>query len=355
MILAGGVGSRLWPLSRRGTPKQLLDLLGERTMLQATVDRIAPMIPLDRIYVMTNAEYVAEVQAQLPEVPPANIIGEPAPRGTAPAVGLAAWHIRSRDPQAVMLSLHADHHIDDAQGFRRALGAAVDVAREGWLVNLGVKPTYAATGLGWVELEKSLGTYRGIEVWRVKRFVEKPDETTAESFLASGRYLWNSGIFAWRVDVILGAFERFLPAISEPLARIGAAVGTPEAGRTLNEVWATLDGETTIDRGIMERATQVATVPLDVGWDDVGSWSSLIALLPTDEHRNVVSGTGDHLLLDCENVYILSEEKFVAAIGLRDLVVVEVGDALLLCHRDRAQDVKYIVSHLQSHGRQDLL
>lgn len=355
MILAGGVGTRLWPLSRRETPKQLLDLLGERTMLQATVDRVAPMVPPDRVYVMTNAEYVEQARAQLLEVPPANIIGEPAPRGTAPAVGLAAWHIHRRDPSAVMLSLHADHHIADAEGFRLALGAAVDVAREGWLVNLGVKPTYAATGLGWVELDRPLGDFRGVEAWRVKRFVEKPDAPTAERFLESGRYLWNSGIFAWRVDVILSAFERLLPTISERLARIGRALGTPEEERVLGEIWATLSGETTIDRGIMEHARQVATVLMDVGWDDVGSWSSLIALLPTDGDGNTVSGVGESVLIDCKNVFILSEEKFIAAVGLQDLIVVDVGDALLICHRDRAQDVKQIVSHLQAHSRHDLL
>jgi len=355
MILAGGVGTRLWPLSRRGTPKQLLELLGERTMLQATVDRIAPMIPLERVYVMTNAEYVEQARAQLPNVPPKNIIGEPTPRGTAPAVGLAAWHIQTRDPKAVMLSLHADHHIADPEGFRQALGAAIDVAREGWLVNLGVRPTYAATGLGWVEMDSSLGKFRGVEAWRVKRFVEKPDIERAEHFLESGRYLWNSGIFGWRVDVILKVFERLLPSISERLAQIGAALGTPEAEATLREVWATLRGETTIDRGIMEHAAQVATVPMDVGWDDVGSWSSLIALMPADASGNTVRGAGDSILVDCERVFILSEEKFIAAIGLSDLVVVDVGDALLICHRDRAQDVKRIVSQLQAQGRHDLL
>lgn len=355
MILAGGVGTRLWPRSRRSTPKQFLDLLGERTMLQATVDRVTPLIPPDRILVMTNAEYVDDVRAQLPELPVENVIGEPAPRGTGPAVGLAAWHIRVREPNAVMLSLHADHYIRDDEGFRRALRAGAEVAHEGWLVNLGVKPTYPATGLGWVELGDRLGEFQGIEVAQVKRFVEKPDLETAEQFLASGRYLWNSGIFAWRVDVILQQFEVHLPEIAERLAQIGAAIGTPEADRTLSEVWATLKGETTIDRGIMERATHVATVPMDVGWDDVGSWSSLAALLPADGDGNVIKNPEEPVLIDCKNVFVYSPGKFIAAVGLEDLVVVDTGDALLLCRRDRVQDVKQVVNALQSRGRTDLL
>lgn len=355
LILAGGVGTRLWPRSRTTLPKQMLDLVGERTMLQQTVDRIRALIPPEQIWVMTNSEYVGLVQSQLPELPIENVVGEPAPRGTAPAIGLGVQHVVRHDPHGIMFALHADHYIPDEEGFRRAMQAAAGIAREGWLVNLAVPPLRPETGYGYVEVGESLGTFAGQTVYRVLRFREKPDAETAQHYVQSGRYLWNSGIFCWRADTIQHSFASLLPDIHATLTRIGASLGTPEAAEVLATEWATLEGETTIDRGIMERATRVATVPMSVGWNDVGAWDSLAALTEKDEAGNSVTGAGDTLVLDCENVFVHSDEKLVAVVGVKDLIVVDTGDALLIMPPSRAQDVKEIVTRLRNAGRLELL
>ncbi len=353
LILAGGVGTRLWPLSRRSQPKQLLALVGQRSLLQMTLDRIRPVIPPERTFIMTNVDYVEEVRRQALEVPPDQIIAEPAVRGTAPAIGLGAMLIARQAPQSVMVSLHADHYFRDEEHFRRALLAATEVAQERWLVNLGVRPHYPATGYGYVELEGELGTYRGFVAYKVRRFKEKPDLETARAFVASGRYLWNSGIFCWRIDVILDAFRRLLPQHTQVLERIAAAAGTPEWPDVLAHQWQHLEGETTIDHGIMEKADRVATVPMDAGWDDVGSWESLADLLEADANENVLEG--DVLALDVQRVFVRSDKRFVALVGVDNLIVVDTPDALLVCRRDRAQDVKRVVKWLEEQERHDLL
>ena len=355
LILAGGVGTRLWPRSRKQMPKQMQDLTGERTMLQETVHRIRDLIPPENIWVMTNAEYVDLVCTQLPELPFENVVGEPAPRGTAPAIGLGAEYVAKRNPQGIMFALHADHYIPDEAGFRRAMQAAAGVAKQGWLVNLGVTPQRPETGYGYVELGESLGTFVEQPAYRVLRFREKPNAETARQYVESGRFLWNSGIFCWRTDMIQAAFETHLPEIKQVLGRIGASLGTPDASQTLLSQWAQLKGETTIDRGIMERATRVATVPMDVGWNDVGAWDSLAALMPKDDSNNSVTGKGDTIVVDSQNIFVHSQDKFVAVVGVKDLIIVDTGDALLVMSPDRAQQVKQIVKFLRKNGRTELL
>ncbi|KPL88363.1 mannose-1-phosphate guanylyltransferase [Ardenticatena maritima] len=353
LILAGGVGTRLWPRSRSHKPKQLLALTGERSLLQMTVDRVRPLLPPERIFIMTNREYVDAIREQVPDIPADHIIGEPAMRGTAPAIGLGAVLIRRLDPDATMASLHADHYFADEEQFRRALIAATDVAQGKWLVNLGVRPTYPATGYGYVELAEELGTFNEHPAYRVLRFKEKPDLETARHFVASGRFLWNSGIFCWRVDTILEEFARHLPEHTAALERIAAAVGTPDAAEVLEREWLALPGETTIDHGIMEKAERVATVPMAAGWNDIGSWDSLAELLDHDEQGNHIEG--DTLVIDGERIFVQSEGRFLALIGLSDVIVVNTPDATLICRAGRSQDVKHVVKWLKQHGRTDLL
>lgn len=355
LVLAGGVGTRLWPCSRRNHPKQLMALIDDRSLLQMTVDRIRPMIPPERVFIMTNARYVDTIREQVPAVPPENIIGEPAVRGTAPAIGLGAFRIRHSNPDSLMVALHADHYFSDEEQFRRALQAAIGVAADGWLVNLGVRPTYPATGYGYVELGKELGTFHGHPSYEVVQFKEKPDIETARQFVASGRYLWNSGIFCWRIDVILDAFGRFLPDHTAVLARIAEAFGSPQATEVLHRGWQRLEGETSIDHGIMERANQVATVPMSAGWDDVGSWDSVAGLLLGDDDGDATVIRGDAVAFDSRHVFAQSDTRFVALVGVDDLIVVDTQDALLICSRDRAQDVKQVVNWLAAAGRDELL
>lgn len=353
LILAGGVGTRLWPRSRRRRPKQLLSLLGERSLLQMTVDRIRPIIPPERVFIMTNQEYVPAVRSQVPDVPAEQVIGEPAARGTAPAIGLGAYVIRRQDPDSVMISLHADHYFSDEEQFRRAVVAAAEVAGDDWLVNLGVRPEYPATGYGYVQLADKLGAFGDHPAYEVAQFKEKPDVETARRFVASDRYLWNSGIFCWRIAAILDAFRRFLPDHAVVLERIGDTFGSDRWNEVLNQEWARLPAETTIDRGIMERADRVATVPMSAGWSDIGSWESLAELMPANGSENVT--VGDVVAFDSRRIFAHSDNRFVALVGVEDLIVVEDSDAILVCHRKRAQHVKQIVKWLEEEGRDEML
>lgn len=347
LIMAGGSGTRLWPVSRSDRPKQLLDLLGERTMLQQSYDRLLTLVSPENILVATNREYVDEVREQLSEVPPANVLGEPEGRGTAAAIGLGAAVIAARDPEAIMIVVTADHVIARVGAFQNALRAATAVAADGWLVTLGIQPSSPSTGLGYIERGGPLESLDGLEAYRVARFVEKPTRDRAQAFLDAGTYSWNSGMFIWRVDLIRTAFGAYMPDLSSGLEAIYRSVNDGTFATTFRRVWPTLPKQT-IDYGVMEKADRVAVIPVDIGWSDVGSWPSVYDELPRDQRGNAV--VGDLVGIDTSNSLVYAPKRLVATIGLEDMIVVVSGDVVLICPMARAQEVRQIVAQLQEKG-----
>ncbi len=350
-ILAGGSGTRLWPLSRIARPKQLLQLTGQRSMVQDTLDRVAPLVPPDRVLVLTEQSHAAAVREQLPTVPEANVLIEPARRGTAGALALAALFVRERAPDAVIACLSSDHVIPNGAEFRRVLSVAVAAAAVGpHLLTLGIQPTYPATQFGYIEVADTLFEVDGYPVYRVARFVEKPERPVAEAYLTDGRHLWNSGIFIWRVDTILGQFRELMPHLYATLEPLGPLLGTTASADALAVAYPTIEVQT-IDYGILERAPDVAVVPARFAWSDVGSWAELYDVLPHDGGGNVLRG--QHLALDTRGLLVHSETpgRTIVALGIEDLVVVDTPDVLLICPRARTQEVKRLVEWLEGDPR----
>ena len=353
VILAGGSGKRLWPRSRRERPKQLLDITCQgRTMLQETFTRLEPLVPADKVYVVTGEPYIMSTREQLPAVPESNIVVEPQGRGSAPAIGLAAVHLRRKDPEAVMACLPADHNITQPEKFRQVLSVAEQVAQQGHLVTLGIEPDRPATGYGYIETGERLMDVGELTVYRVQRFTEKPDELTAKRFVEGGQHSWNSGMFIWKASVILDEIERQLPRLHACLAEVEEALGRSEEREVLERAWSLVESET-IDFGVMEKAEDVVVIPVEMGWSDVGSWASLIELLPCDGEGNVV--VGRHVGLDTRSSLIYSPRRLITTVGVENLIIVDTEDALLICSADRAQEVKALVERLDEDGWQDCL
>ncbi|MDD5468751.1 MAG: mannose-1-phosphate guanylyltransferase [Anaerolineales bacterium] len=348
VIMAGGGGTRLWPLSRRARPKQMLPLIDQRSLFQMAVDRLAGLFSPERILVVTVESQAPELQEQCPAIPRENFLLEPKPRGTASVVGLAAVALSQRDPQAIMAVLTSDHFIGNETRFRDLLQVAGKVAEQGHLVTLGISPTYAATGYGYIQRGELLGQVDEVAVYHVARFKEKPDELQAQLMLATGDHTWNSGMFIWRVDRIQEEIDRQMPALSAALAQIAQAWGTPQRAAVIQQVWEDLIVET-IDYGVMEGARQVVVIPAtDLRWSDVGAWDSLFDVLPADANGNIIMG-GQHFGLDTREslVYVSQEHRLIVTIGVRDLVVVDTGDVLLICRKDQAQKVRHVVNVLK--------
>jgi mannose-1-phosphate guanylyltransferase len=360
VILAGGRGTRFWPRSRTRTPKQLLNIVGKGTMLEQTVARLHPLVPADRIWSVTNDEQSAALRKQLPPAARKRVLSEPVGRSTTAAIALAAIHVRhAAKGDALLAVLPADHYIAEPGAYRKILRAAFDVAREsGRMVVLGVPPTRPDTGFGYVEREGAALASSLFPVYPVRRFTEKPALEVAKEYLAAGNYHWNAGMFFWRVSTFLDALKEYLPRTFEAIDALASHIGKRSYPAALKKIYPKLEN-ISVDYAILERATRVAgqfrvfVIPAEIGWSDIGSWAAVYELMARQPGENIF--TGQHETLDAEGNLLWTPNKFVAAIGVRDLIVVDTPDALLIFPRDRAQDVGRIVKSLEARKLKDLL
>ena len=349
VIMAGGRGERFWPKSRNNRPKQFLSLTSDgETMIQKTVKRLSPLVSAEDIFIVTNQAYADLVNDQLPDVPRENILCEPCARNTAPCIAFAAAIIQKKYGDAMMLVLPSDHLIGYENIYIKTLQTAIRTAEEGNnLVTIGITPAYPETGYGYINFGKEAG-----DAYEVERFVEKPDLPTAKKYLASGKYLWNSGMFVWKASAIMYNMKQFMPEIHDGAVRIGDSYGTDSYEETLIKEFTAFTSES-VDFGIMEKASDIYTIPGSFGWDDVGSWLAVERINETDDKKNYFDG--DVIAVDSERTTVCGGKRLVAAIGTRDIVIVDTDDVLLVCSKNNTQDVKKVIAQLKEHGRNDLV
>ncbi len=345
IIMAGGSGERFWPLSTPDRPKQFLRLVGAKSLLQSTVERIEALIPIDRQLVVAGELHTARIREELPELPPMNLICEPVGRNTAACIGLGSLFLERRDPDAIAVVLPADHHVEEISAFRASLERAVTLAQEkkGTVV-IGIKPDRPETGYGYMHV----GSKMLQDIYPVLRFREKPDAETARRFVAAGDYFWNTGIFIWENWTLQQLLKTHLPAHWSGLEQIRSALGTPAYHEVLARVYPTME-KVSVDHGVLEKAENMYMVHGRFGWDDLGSWTALERVLAADEAKNVVIGR--HVGLDTSDCIIYGQEgKVVGTIGLRDLIIAETEHGLLICPKSRLQDIRNLLTLITSDG-----
>lgn len=350
LIMAGGIGARFWPRSKEKTPKQLLRILGENTMIQDTVARLNGIIPKENIYIITNKIQKQEIQKQLPSIPIENILEEPFGRNTAACIAYASVIIREKSADAVTIVLPADHIIKDTSAFNKTLIAAADFAyKSGGLVTIGIMPTRPETGYGYIQIDDSVVSDN---IHKVLTFAEKPNYATAVRFLESGDFLWNSGMFIWRIDSIFEEIRKYMPELYESLEKIKQDLYSPNFDELLLQIYGQLRS-ISIDYGVMEKSQKVFLIKGNFGWSDVGSWEEVYQLSPKNEDGNAIVGK---VFTDgTSESYIYSPDKFTAVIGAENFIIINTDDALLVCRRDRAQDVKKVIDHLKFNKLNDHL
>ena len=356
VIMAGGGGTRLWPLSRKKTPKQIVNFTGEGTLFQMSVNRLKGLFADDHILVVTVAEQADQLQRLVPEIPKENYLIEPFPKGTASVVGYAASFLNQMHPGSTMAVLTADHFIQNIQEFHNLLKIAYSIAEKNYLVTLGIKPTYPSTGFGYIEHAEFLTEIDGVNAFHVRKFKEKPPIELARIFFESGDHDWNSGMFIWKTDIILKEFQKQMPELSSILQRLQKAMEEENLDDIISGQWQKIKAET-IDYGIMENASNVVVIPAArLGWNDVGSWESLFEVISSNENGNISIGN-DHLNFETKNslVYSQTPGKLIATIGLENIIIIEAGNSILVCSREKAQDVKAIVKYLNDKGMTDYL
>jgi mannose-1-phosphate guanylyltransferase len=352
VIIAGGRGERFWPKSRVDLPKQFLRLIGDKTMLQGTVNRIEKFLAPENIYIITAENHLGIVKEQVPEIPQENIILEPCGRDTAAAIGLAAVIVQQKDAGGVMVVLPADHYVADNDRFAAVLRGAVEAARENRAVTIGITATRPETGYGYIAQGQYYQSFAGIPSYHVEKFTEKPDRQKAAEFLKSGNYFWNSGIFIWKAGLIRKLIASHLPVLAEGLDKIEKAAGTTSYPQVIQEVYAGL-AKISIDYGILEKTREILMVPGDFGWDDVGTWTALEAYMEHDLNGNVLFGQG--VLVDTTNTMVQGSDKVVATLGVDNLIIVESEGSILICNKQRAQDLKKVTKALQENGYKEIL
>lgn len=360
VILAGGSGTRLWPASVKAHPKHLLKLLGDETLIQTTFKRVEGLIPAENIYVITNKAHSKEVGEQLPQVPKENIIGEPVAKNTAMAMGAAAAVIHSRNPDAAIIYLAADHVIRDLNRFHMNALAALRVAQSGdYIVAVGIKPEFPHTGLGYIKIGQELEMLSEVAkkgfVFKGVEFKEKPNLVTAQSFVASGQYLWNANLYSWSTKTIMRAFEKYSPEISKVVNEIAEKAADHELNKVLEEAFSKLDKPDSIDYEVSEKADNIVVIPGDFGWSDVGDWKIVYDLKSKDSKGLAVSKDSEVINIGSENVLVDAGKKLVALVGVEDLIVIDTGNALLIVKNDKTQDVKKVVEKLKEADKKEYL
>jgi len=355
VLMVGGVGTRLWPLSRRACPKQFQPLTGERSLLQQTYDLLTPLVEPEDIYVCTLAEYRRAIARQLPDIPPENYLLEPQARNTGPAMGLTAAFFAARNPEAVVATIAADLWVTKPKVFASVFRAAGETiqAHPDYVLTIGIPPTFANTTLGYIQQGEPFATTREWTVFRVRRFVEKPDLPTAEQYLVSGKYLWNAGYFVWNPRTVLELFRQHQPELHARLRRFQAVQGTSQAGKVLAAEYAQME-PLSFDQGIVERTDQVLVLPADLGWYEIGNWEALHRALAEVKGTDLIV-RGRHLSVNTRNCLIYGQEKLVVTVGLEGLVVVETPEVILVCAKEQAPEVKQIVARLQEEGEEQYL
>lgn len=350
VVMAGGGGTRFWPLSRKECPKQLLNLSGRDIMLNDTIRRMEPLVSRTHAYIVTNAtQEKLTKKLLLSRVSKKHVLIEPMGRNTAPCILYAALSLKKKYEDGVMCVLPADHFIAKEDEYRRVIKEAISVAKEtSGLVTIGIKPTYAATGYGYIACGESFGKK---SVSKVAGFREKPDEETAKDYIASGNYLWNSGVFVWKISAILNAFERYLPRMYEQMMDIYQSLGTKCEESAIKEIYPLLQS-ISVDYGIMEKADNVYVIPGDYGWNDVGSLDALDIILPKDDSHNAIRGSV--VVSESSDCIVSSNGKLIALAGCKDIMVIDTDDALLVCSKSYAQNVKSIVDRLEQEGRKEV-